>query len=138
MVSHSNEWRLLAASVILDLCLKLWIGPDNCFVPFVHLLILVTATWIAFAALAVHAMKWLPLLFVGWSEVLQQFCAVASGQYYVLIRCAGDFLRYVYLAYEICARLLDFTNIPNHPCLCGKLRSDGTRLTLGECCWRQR
>jgi hypothetical protein len=83
-------------------------------------------------------MKWLPLLFLAWNKALEQFCAVASGQHYVLIRTACDFLRYIYLPYELWVRLRDYKNIPNQPCLCGRIRLDGTQPTFRECCWRRR
>jgi hypothetical protein len=133
-MEKNSEWRLFAASIAVDAFLEAWYGFKN---PFVHLLLLGSATWLSVCALLTHAIAWGPIVLREWGNLLRYFCAISGAQRRALEELTCDFLRFLYLPYEVFVALRDFKNLPGHPCFCGSLRADGTRATLGECCWKR-
>ena len=134
-MDYKSEWELLATSLLLDGALGLFLGLEN---SIVHSLLIVSAVWLTFCALASHACEWFCSLSVQWTKVLGCLSATSAGQRDIASRVVCDFLWYAYLPYRLFELLRDYKNIPNYPCPCGATRRDGSRPALKEHCWKRR
>lgn len=130
-----SQWRLLAASIALDVVLRFFFGIDE---PEVHLVLAASAVCMASCAVSIHLLEWLGELLRAASVLANDILGLTAKRRLFAELLIAEFLFYVYLAYQLGVRLWDFRNIPDRPCLCGFTRPDGSRPTLREHCWKRR
>jgi hypothetical protein len=133
-VEHNSEWRLLGASIALELALGFFFGTGLC----VRLFLGLSATWLVFCALATHGVRWFSSLTREWDDLLTFLPTVSSTQRWAAKQLASDFLWYVYTAYELMQRIRHIRDIADQPCICGAARPDGSRPSQREHCWGRR
>jgi hypothetical protein len=130
-----SQWRLLAASIAVDVVLRFFFGVD---VPQIHLLLAASSVVLAFCALSIHLVEWLKELLHAVSGLGGDIHHLAADRQRFMQSLVAEILFYAYLAYQLIVRMRNFRNMADDPCICGVARPDGSRPSLREHCWRRR
>jgi hypothetical protein len=133
-MENKSEWRLLAASVLLDAALGLAFGFQS---PIIHALLVASAIWLTFCALAGHSSRWFCTFAEEWRKVLISISQVLPLQRRVFNSIIRGLLQYVFSLHEFFASLAHPGQIPDRPCPCGAVLPDGSRPAFKDHCWRK-